>query len=132
MRKTILGLVMVVMLMGLVGCGETNEQSNKNEINSETKETYIDGVTGERVEVEISNDEPYTYYAEVKKVKVYDNGTVLYQFEYKIDDMFGYSTYQTDKQEFEEGDVVKVTCGWNKTENKPSLQEIISVEIVEE
>lgn len=124
MKKVMLGLVMVMMLMSLVGCGETNSKNSDN--------YYVDSNTGNKVEVEVSTEKTYEFYVSVKDVKVYENGKVLYQLEYKIDDKVGYTVYETDEVKFEKGDVVKVTCGWNTTENKPSFQDIVSIEKVNE
>ena len=136
MKKMILGLVMATMLMCLVGCGGSEANNNTDKNNGTSTESYIDGVTGERVEVEISDDKTYTYYAEVTKALNYEDGSAMYQLTFRIEDgdykNAGASAYKTEKPELSEGDVVKVVCSWNETDNKPNLQDIISVEKVEE
>ena len=135
MKKKLVLILAALMCISLCACGgsEANNNADQNsQTSTEQKDFYVDAETGEKVEIEINDDKTCEYYAKVKDVKTYENGTVLFQFEYKLDDTVGYSVYQTDKQEFEKGDVVKVTCSWNETDNKPSLQDIISVEKVEE
>lgn len=128
MKKIILVMLGVMMIMSLVGCGSNGSKDIS------TEEYYVNSNTGEKIKIETSIEKTYDYYAIVKNVKHYDNGKTIYQFEYKIDEITGYSTYEieNDTLSLEKNDTVKIICGWNTTDNKPNFQSIISVEKIVE
>lgn len=138
MKKVMLGLVMVVMLMSMVGCGETNNQINESEVNSEMKEV-INGITGEKETVDENqtpNEKTMTIYAKVIEVNngsSVDNSTNYVNFEFSINDTIVTlgGEYPTDT--FEVGNVVKFVVGVRNYggPDLPDTNKIISYEIVE-
>lgn len=136
MKKAMLGLVMVVMLMGLVGCGTTNtEKSNKeSEVNTEVKLDSNGNVIAptEDKEEDLVNETVVTY-AEITKVYVGEPYNYITLTFYRENGSEGRVFDIPYEERFEncEGKFVKVTTtldAWNS----PDYQNIISIEIIEE
>jgi hypothetical protein len=140
MKKVMLGLVMVVMLMSLVGCGETtkNEKENvtvENVTNSEVKEEVVNGLTGEK-ETVVQKEEVTTtieLYAQVVRVVERDGiDDVTVYFECTLNDEIFKFSQRYPKGTFAENDIIKFVMGTLDKVGTPDVSNIISWEIVEE
>ena len=138
MRKVMLGLVMVMMLMSLVGCGKTQEQINKSEVNSEMKEV-INGITGEKETInenQTSNEKTMTIYAKVIEVSSgnsVDNSTNRVKFEFSINDTVLTLSDEYPIDTFAVNNVVKFVVGVRNYggPDLPDTSKIFSWEIIE-
>ena len=136
MKKMMLGLVVVMMLMSMVGCGDkniTNNNTVESEENSEMKEV-INGITGEKETIEDNTEKTMTIFAEV--IEILDGTTEnvkRVRFESSIDgNVFTFSAeYPNDK--FKMGDTVKFTVGVRNYggPDLPDTNKIIAWEVVE-
>lgn len=110
MKKVMLGLVMVMMLMSLVGCGETTKKENDKIVEN------IDGITGEVIYQDSETDGEIQIYALVNKVdEVYT----------ELKATFGaYSFTQSLKNEWFDGLEVQVGDKVLITVNCDSYQDI--------
>lgn len=114
MKKVMLGLVMVVMLMSMVGCG-TTEKNEESEVTTEMKEV-VNGITGEKEPVKDTqvNEKTMMLYAEVIEISVgttVDENTEYYKFEFSMNDIVSTFGIEYPIDSFEVGDVVKFTMG---------------------
>lgn len=140
MKKMMLGLVVVVMMLAMVGCGETpkNEKENvtiENVTNTEVKEEVINGLTGEK-ETVVQEEEVATtieLYAQVVRVVErdgIDDATVY--FECTLNDEIFKFTQRCPKGTFAENDVIKFVIGTLDKVGTPDVSNIISWENVKE
>lgn len=136
MKKMMLGLVVVVMILAMVGCGKDTikTETEKENITTESEVAeVIDGLTGEKVTIieEKPEVEIVTIFAEVKSLSLRDNDTnhqVLFEY---LDEggwmhSFG-GCYPVDT--FEVGNVVKFT--FEKKDGLIDYSNKLSWEIVE-
>lgn len=139
MKKAMLGLVMAVMLMGLVGCGETTSNEEKNSIVESEVETEVKvDVNGNIIEENSSsnnnsNDEQtvHTYYGEILSIHEdnIDVSTVTFLFRRNTGSGDYTITIPLESRFIGQiGKNVKVQGYGSDT----YIQEIISVEIIEE
>ena len=156
MKKMMLGLVMVVMMFAMVGCGtedkndtppteQTNSTEDKNNTssteqitNSEEVKVVVDGLTGEKVTIveekteveEIPVVESVVIFAEAKEV-ILDTVSDYVVFEYlKEDGKMCYFSNLYSVGTFKVGDVVKFT--FEKKDGLIDYSNPDSWEIVEE
>lgn len=135
MKKVMLGLVMVVMLMSLVGCG-TATKNEESEVTTEMKEV-VNGITGEKefVEDEVDTDEKtmilFAKVVEIEEGRFDDVKRV--KFETSIENTVCTFSGEYPTDAFEMGNVVKFVVGVRNYggPDLPDTNKIISYEIVE-
>lgn len=135
MKKMMLGLVMVVMMLAMVGCGENTIDTEKENVTVESEVTeVINGLTGEKVTIveEKPEVEIVTIFAEVTGLGLRDNDTnnqVKFEYLNESGEMQSFGgCYPVGT--FEVGDVVKFT--FEKKDGLADYSNKLSWEIVEE
>jgi ABC-type enterochelin transport system substrate-binding protein len=137
MKKMMLGLVVVVMMLAMVGCGgdTTNTETEKENVTVESEVTeVVNGLTGEKETIVEKEPEVeiVTIFAEVKSLSLRDNDTnhqVKFEYLNKSGEVRGFGgCYPVGT--FEVGDVVKFT--FEKKDGLVDYSNKLSWEIVEE
>lgn len=150
MKKMMLGLVVVVMMLVMVGCGgnevATNEDEKvvvdttvESEVETEEVKEVIDGLTGNVIEIEEEKPvEEKTMAVYTKVVRVSPSGDPLGQketvvFEFAIGDIVTTCDDKYPTGTFKVGDVVKITFGVRDLGGSdfPNTSKKIDWEIVE-
>lgn len=127
MKKVMLGLVMVVMLMSLVGCGTKDSTEEKNpivesEVETEVKEDIkIDGISGEVIQDTEEVVKQETFYG---KIKITGETTCHIQYTFGNGGSASIP-YEGDLTDFETGDCVKFVL---ETSSSNPIGTIVSFE----